>query len=222
MRSTINRGNLARRCFPKRFYGACGKAALTALATINGSTVGLIAFDGKELDGKSCRKAARLVRFCDSFSIPVVTFVNAEKFVCLDSTALLADAYSDATCAKVAVITGDAFGSVYIATAGTGSASDMTYGWVNASVSALTPDAAAVVMLGDDFGGKLKGSTDPKKDREAIIAQFKSDELTAMKAAEAGHIDEIIEASQTRDKIIAALDMLYNKRVPTLPKKHST
>lgn len=198
-----------------------GKTARTAIATMNGTTVGIVVLDGEELDHKSCSKAARFIRLCDAFSLPVVSFVNAEKFDCIKGAAKLTSAYAEATAAKITVITGDAFGAVYIAAAGTGSAADMTFAWTGASVSALTPEAEAVIMLGDDFGGKLKGSKDPQKDRAAVVSEFKKNELTAMKAAENGYVDDIIEPSATRTKLISAIDMLCNKRVSTLPKKHN-
>lgn len=198
-----------------------GSAAKTALATINGTTVGLVALDGKELDCKSCSKAARFIRLCDAFSMPVVTFVDAEKFGCIKGAAKLTSAYAETTAAKITFITGDAFGSVYIAAAGTGAAADMTFAWAGASVSALVPEAAAVIMLGDDLGGKLKGSKDPQKDRAAVISEFKENELTAVKAAENGYVDDVITAAETRSRIVSALEMLCNKRVSTLPKKHS-
>ena len=76
-----------------------GKAVKTVLATVNGVTVGLISAEG-EIDGKSSSKAARFVRFCDAFSIPVATFIDAEKFCCIKSAAKLTSAYAEATTAK--------------------------------------------------------------------------------------------------------------------------
>lgn len=201
---------------------AFGQNALTALATVNGTTVGLTALNGVELDGDSCAKSARFIRFCDSFSIPVVTLLDAEKFGCIKGAAQLAGAYAEATCPKVTVITGAAFGAVYIAAAGTGAAADMIYAWSDAMVSALTPEAAAVVMLGDDLGGALKDSKDPKKDKAEFINNFAVTELNAMKAAAAGYVDGIIDPTATRETIISAVEMLCNKRVSTLPKKHCT
>ena len=197
-----------------------GKAVRTVLATVNGVTVGLVSVEG-EIDGKSSSKAARFVRFCDAFSIPVAAFIDAEKFCCIKSAAKLTSAYAEATTAKISFITGNAFGSVYIALAGTGAAADMTFAWTNASVSALTPEAEAVIMLGDDFGGKLKNTSDPKAERERVIEAYKNENMTAMKAAENGYVEDIIEPENTREKLIAALDMLGNKRVSTLPKKHN-
>ena len=198
-----------------------GKAVKTAVATLNGTTVGLVALDSKELDARSCGKASRFVRFCDAFSIPVVTFIDSESFECIKGAAKLTSAYAEATAAKITVITGNAFGAVYIAAAGTGAAADMTFAWPGASVSALAPEAAAVVMLGDDLGGGLEGSKDPRNDRAKLISEYQKKELNAMKAAADGYVDDIIEPSVTRAKLISALDMLCNKRVSTMPKKHN-
>ncbi len=195
--------------------------AKTALATINGTTVGLVVLEAPVLTGHACAKAARFVRFCDAFSMPVVTFVNAERFGCLKGAAKLTSAYAEATTAKITVVTGEAYGAVYIAAAGTGAAADVTYAWVGASISALPPEAAAVMTWGDDFGGRLKGSKDPQADKAKLLAAFKAEELTAMKAAEQAYVDDVLEAAQTRDKLTAALEMLCNKRVTTLPKKHN-
>ena len=198
-----------------------GKALKTVLATIEGASVGVIASAEKVIDGKAASKAARFIRFCDAFGIPVVTLLDAEKFGCIKSASKLAGAYAEATTAKVTVITGDAYGAVYIAAAGTGAAADMTFAWADASISALSPEAAAVIALGDDFGGKLKGAKDPKKARADVVAQFKAKNLTAEKAAADGYVQDIILPEETRAKLIAALDMLADKRVSTLPKKHT-
>ena len=198
-----------------------GKAVKTVLATVTGDTVGVVATADEVLDSKSCSKAARFVRFCDAFGIPVITFVDAQKFECIKSAAKLTSAYAEATTAKITVITGDAYGAVYIATAGTGASADVTFAWPTASVSALNPEAAAVIMLGDDFGGKLKGSKDPKADKAAVIAEYKDKNCSALDAAANGYVEDIINPEETRAKLIAALELLSGKRVSTLPKKHN-
>ncbi len=198
-----------------------GKSMRTVLATVEGATVGVVASNAKEIDGKGAAKAARFIRFCDAFGIPVVTLLDAEKFACIKSAAKLSCAYAEATTAKVTVITGDAFGAVYIAAAGTDAAADITYAWAGASISALTPEAAAVINLGDDFGGKLKGAADPKAERAKVVAQFKEENLGADNAAANGYVQDIILPEETRAKVIDALDILSDKRVSTLPKKHN-
>lgn len=198
-----------------------GKAVKTVLATITGGTVGVVAANEDVLDSKSCSKAARFVRFCDAFGIPVVTFVDAQQFECIKSAAKLTSAYAEATTAKITVITGDAFGAVYIAVAGTGAAADVTFAWPDASVSALNPEAAAVIMLGDDFGKKLKNSKNPKADKAALISEYKDKNCTALDAAANGYVEDIINPEDTRAKLVASLEMLSGKRVSTLPKKHN-
>ena len=198
-----------------------GKAIKTVLATVNGLTVGLVASAEKTIDGKSASKAARFIRFCDAFSIPVVSFIDATDFKCIKSAAKLSSAYSEATSAKITFVTGDAVGAVYIAAAGTGGAADMTFAYENACISPLGAEAAAVIMLGDDFGGALKDSKDPVADKKIITEQFKREKLNAMNAAAAGYVDDIIQPDRTRDVLVSALDMLSNKRVSTLPKKHN-
>lgn len=198
-----------------------GKNTRTAIATINGSTVGVVALDGELISERDCNKTARFVRFCDAFSLPVVSFVNAGRFEDIRAAAKLASAYGEATTAKLSLITGDAFGAVYIAVAGAGSGADLTFAWPEASVSALTPEAEAVIMLGDDYAGKLKGAKDPKAEKAAVVAEFKNENLTALRAAENGYVDDIFPAGDTRERLISAIDMLANKRVSTLPKKHN-
>lgn len=198
-----------------------GKSIRTVLATVEGATVGIVKTEEKVLDGQGSSKAARFVRFCDAFGIPVVTLVDAEKFSCIKSAAKLTSAYAEATTAKVTVITGDAYGAVYIAVAGTGGAADLTFAFADASVSALAPEAAAVIALGDDFGGKLKGAADPKAERAKVVAEFKENELSALDAAANGYVQDVILPEEARAKISAALDILADKRVSTLPKKHN-
>lgn len=198
-----------------------GKGAVTALATLTGVTVGLIATKNKELIGDDCTKAARFVRFCDAFSLPVVTIVDADKFCCLKAAAKLSSAYSEATTPKITVISGEAYGALYVALAGTGSNVDITFAYPNASVSPLNPAAAAVIELGNDFGGELKGSENPQADRDAIIAKFKSENCSVFEAAANGYVEDVIAPSATRAKVASALDMLIGKRVQRLPKKHN-
>ena len=198
-----------------------GKAVKTSIGTIEGTTVGIVATADKTLDGKACSKAARFVRFCDAFGIPVVTLVDAEKFGCLKAAAKLTSAYAEATTAKITAIVGNAYGAVYTAVAGTGAAADITFATADACVSPLSPEAAAVIALGDDFGGALAGAADPKAARAEAVAKFKEEELSAMNAAANGYIEDIVEDGELRAKIAAAVEMLSDKRVSTLPKKHN-
>nr|WP_319488054.1 carboxyl transferase domain-containing protein [uncultured Caproiciproducens sp.] len=193
-----------------------GKSAITGLSEIDGTTAGIVSLNGV-LDADSCTKAARFIRFCDSYSLPVVTFVNAERFVSLREASKLSGCYSEATTGKITVITGAAYGSVYIATAGRGANADYTISWPNAVVSPLAPETAAVFLWSD----RLTGSANPVEDRKNLIEEYKVTEASPFAAAANGFIEDIINPVDTRVRIIAILQMISGKRVSGLPKKHS-
>ncbi len=193
-----------------------GASAVTGLAEVDGATTGLVALSGV-IDADSCTKAARFVRFCDAFSLPVITFVNAEEFTSLREASKLSHSYSEATTAKVTVITGSAYGPVYIAVAGRGANADYTIAWPDAVVSPLAPETAAIFLWNDH----LAGSANPVEDRKKLIEEYKVTEATPFAAAANGFIEDIIKPEDTRIRIIANLEMLSNKRVTCLPKKHS-
>lgn len=196
----------------KRF----GSGSVTGLGRIEGGTVGLVGLSGT-IGGADCSKAARFVRFCDSFSIPVVTFVDAERFSTLREASKLSSAYSEATAPKVTVVTGSACGPVYLATVGRGANADYSFAWPDASVSALSPETAAVFLWND----RLKDSADPINDRKKLIEEYRKTEAGACAAAAGGMIDDVVEPDRTRDRIAACLELLSSKRVSTLPKKHA-
>ena len=154
------------------FQAGFGAGFITGLAKLGGNTVGVVASEEKTADGKACEKAARLVRFCDAFAIPVITFVNAESFCCIKAACKLTNAYAEATTAKISVITGEAYGAVYMALAGAAAGVDVAYAWPTASISALNPTTAAVMLWSD----KLKGSSNPTADRAKLIAEYKDQE----------------------------------------------
>lgn len=196
--------------------GKFGQSTVTGLARIGGTAAGISCLSGI-IDPDSCSKAARFVRFCDSFSIPVITFVDAEKFGTLREASKLSNAYSEATTAKVTVVTGSACGPVYIAAVGRGANSDYTFAWPDAVVSALAPETAAVFLWND----RLKGSADPVGDRAKLIEEYKTTRASAEAAAASGMIEDVVEPEQTRARLSACLDMLAGKRVSSLPKKHA-
>ncbi|MDF2633027.1 MAG: carboxyl transferase, partial [Caproiciproducens sp.] len=193
-----------------------GVSAVTGLAEIDGSTAGIVALSGV-IDADSCAKASRFVRFCDAFSLPVITFVNAKEFTSLREASKLSSSYSEATTAKITVITGSAYGPVYIAIAGRGANADYTIAWPDAVISPLAPETAAIFLWND----RLAGSANPVEDRKKLIEEYKVTEASPFKAAANGFIEDITNPEDTRIRIIANLEMLSSKRVSQLPKKHS-
>lgn len=198
------------------FSSKFGTNVNTGLAEIDGTTVGVVSLSGI-IDADACSKAARFVMFCDAFSLPIVTFVNAEKFTTLREASKLSCSYSEATTAKITVITGSAYGPVYIAIAGRGANADYTLAWPNAVVSALAPETGAIFLWND----RLKGSKNPIADRKKLIEEYKETEASPFSAAANGLIEDIIKPEDTRIRIITNLEMLSSKRVSRLPKKHS-
>lgn len=206
-------------------YAEFGKASYTALATVNGATVGIAATNktSDKLTDADCSKLSRFIRTCDAFAVPVITFVDTEGFDAADaisgvkSMTQLANCYAEATTAKISVITGKAVGPAFIALAGKDTSSDFTYIWESACVSPLAP-LSAVEFLWHD---KLKGATDVNAKRNELAEEYKATLASAESAAASGAVDEIISASSTREAIISALDILSSKRITKLPKKHN-
>lgn len=191
----------------------------TALATVMGTTVGFIGFEGEALCPACAYKAEAMVKLCDAYSIPVVTLVNAngvnadKQNQALTAVTKLTSAYASATCPKVSVITGKAIGSAYITLAGKGANADMTIAWDSAIASPLDTDAAVAFLYNDRLA---KG-----EDREALKAEYVETIASPFTAAACGAVDDICTPADTRARLIAMLDMLAGKRENTLPRKHS-
>lgn len=203
------------------FQSRFGQAFTIGLAKLEGKTVGAILSNFNCNDGiidvDSCSKVSRFIRFCDAFSIPILTFINAKGFSSLREACKFSSSYSEATTIKITIITGEVYGPLYISLAGNGVNSDIVLAWPNTIVSMLPPETGAIIMYQDD----LKSSSDPIKDRQLIIDKYKKVDASAVLAANGGFVDEIIEICDTKNKIVSYLDMLSGKRVSTLPKKHS-
>ena len=194
-----------------------GGAAVTALSKVGGTAAGLVLLDGGVLDGDGASKIARFVRFCDAFSLPVITLVHTDGIASLKQAAMLTHAYAEATTVKISVVTGHAIGAAYIALAGRGTGADLTLAWPTAVISALSPDAAVSVLWTE----KLKRMKNPQADRAALVEEYKETDASPMTAAAKGFLSDIIDPALTRATLIRALDMLSGKRVSGLPKKHS-
>ena len=126
--------------------------------------------------------------------------------------AKLAHIYAEATTAKIAVIAGDAFGSAFVALAGRGSNADFSVAWPCAVIGALSPETAVAFLEGDKITAE--------KPRAQVEAEYAMTKASAFAAAAKGNIDDVIEASETRQALLAALEILSSKRVSRLPKKH--
>ena len=210
-------------------YKDYGKEIRVALTRVGGRPVGLVVGNGKENDGvltaQSASKAARFIRLCDCYSLPVVSLINSkgvavpavdEQAATIKATTQLLYAYAEATTAKVSIVTGNAIGQAYVAM-GAKSNADVTYAWPGAVISALTPEAAVQVLYTDDLKADKKPAL---QSRAELEAKFAADVADGVAAAAAGMVDDVIDPAETRKYVIAALEMLSSKRESNPPKKH--
>lgn len=187
----------------------------TAFGRVDGNTVGFVVTHGEQITSAAAKKIARHVRFCDAFSLPIVTIADAKGFDNLIDASALVSVYAEATTAKISVIAGTAYGAVYTALAGSACGADAVFALPEATVSPVSPEATAYLM--DPAIADL-----PYAEQASAISAYIRQNLTAQKAAEDGYVDAVAEKAGLRDKVAAALRMLSSKRVATLPKKHTT
>jgi propionyl-CoA carboxylase beta chain len=204
---------------------AFARNIITGFGRIEGSTVGFVANQpmvlAGVLDSDASRKAARFVRFCDCFNIPLVTFVDVPGFLpgvaqehggIIKHGAKLLFAFTEATCAKVTVITRKAYGGAYDVMASKHMRADVNYAWPTAQIAVMGAKGAVEIIFRQDIG-----------DPDAIAARTKEYEdrfLNPFIAASRGYIDDVIRPHSTRWRIARALRMLKNKQVPQIWKKH--
>lgn len=196
-----------------------GKKLVTALATVAGATVGIIAFKGMPVCPSCSYKAEALIKLCDAYNIPIITVVNANgvKKECeaqmLISATKLTSAYATATAPKISLVTGEAIGTAYIILAGKGANADVTLAWDSSVVSPLDVEASVAFLYNDRLASG--------EDRAVLEAEYKQTIGSAFSAAACGAIDDVFAPEATREKIISALDMLAGKRESTIARKHS-
>lgn len=193
--------------------GACE----TALARVCGAVCGMVTLAEDKLSCCSSSRVARFVRLCDSFSIPVITFVDAAGFASLKGAAKVSQAYAEATTAKITVLVGKAYGAAYIAVAGKSAGADAVLAWPTAAVLPLAPEAAIHIFWKE----RLANMGNPTEDRKKLAAEYAETEGSVFAAAADGAVTDVIAPAETKAKLAAMLEMLSSKRVTRLPKKHA-
>lgn len=208
------------------------KNIIVGFAHMNGRSVGVVANQPKilagVLDNNASRKAARFVRFCDAFNIPLVTLVDVPGFLCgtqqeyggiIDNGAKLLYAYGEATVPKVTVTLRKSYGGAHIVMSCKQLRGDINYAWPSANMAVMGADGAVKIL----YGRELKAITDPEeKKRLTEEKKQEYDELfcNPYQAAERGYIDDIIEPRNTRFRVIRALEQLAGKKQDIPAKKH--
>ena len=204
---------------------AFARNIVTGFGRIQGRTVGFVANQpmvlAGVLDSDASRKAARFVRFCDCFGIPLVTFVDVPGFLpgtdqeyggLIKHGAKLLFAYSEATVPKVTVITRKAYGGAYDVMSSKHIRGDVNYAWPTAEIAVMGPKGAAEILYRDELKDKKK--------IEKRIREYEERFANPFVAAERGFIDEVIMPHSTRMRVARALNMLRTKQVENPWKKH--
>lgn len=187
----------------------------TLFARVNGMSVGIINAKSDMIDCKGAEKITKMVKFCDAFSIPVITLVSAKEFQCVKCASKVTSVYAEATTAKISIVNKQAIGSTYIALCGASANCDMVYAMEDAIVSPVSPLAAAFILDSDNMNVSVE-------ERENKANEFVKSNLSAVNAAENGYVDDVLTKDTLRAKVISSLETLVSKRISTLPKKHTT
>ena len=225
--------------FYKEMKKAYAPSMVTAFIRLNGTTVGCVANRseslengektaeyGTELTAQGCEKAAEFVTFCDAFNIPVLTLVNTTGYKgckCTEkkiakAAARMTYAFANADVPKVTVMIGKANGTAGLSMNSKSIGADIVYAWKDASMSMMDAAPAVKIM----YAKEIEASENPGQLIKEKTAEYSEKMEGIASAAKRGFIDDIIPASETRQRVIAAFEMLFTKREDRPSKKHGT
>ncbi len=198
---------------------------IVGFGRMEGETIGIIANQPMSLAGclniEASEKAARFIRFCDAFNIPLLTFVDVPGFLpgtdqehngIIRHGAKLLYAYGEATVPKITVVARKAYGGAYIVMNSKHLKGDVNYAWANAEIAVMGPEGAVEIIFREDMN-------DPER-RKSRIEEYREKFASPFVAASRGFIDEVIRPQNTRKRICKALQVLKNKKVEKPWKKH--
>jgi propionyl-CoA carboxylase beta chain len=202
---------------------------VVGFARLGGHSVGIIANQPAVLAGvldiDASEKAARFIRFCDCFNIPIVTFEDVPGFLpgikqehggIIRSGAKLLYAYCEATVPKLTVITRKAYGGAYDVMSSKHIRGDLNLAWPTAEIAVMGPDGAVNII----FRKELAEAADPVARKAELVKEYRERFANPYIAAARGYLDDVIEPRETRARLINGLEMLQNKRDSNPPKKH--
>ncbi|MCS6849480.1 MAG: acyl-CoA carboxylase subunit beta [Anaerolineae bacterium] len=202
---------------------------IIGFARLGGHSVGIVANQPAVLAGvldiNASEKAARFVRFCDCFNIPIITFEDVPGFLpgvaqehggIIRSGAKLLYAYCEATVPKICVITRKAYGGAYCVLSPRATRGDLVLAWPSAELAVMGADGAVSII----YRREIANAADPVAKKAELVRQYQEEVTSPYTAAQRGFIDDIIEPHDTRPRLINALQMLRNKRDSNPPKKH--
>lgn len=210
-------------------HEAYAQNIVVGFARLGGHSIGIVANQPAVLAGvldiKSSEKAARFVRFCDAFNIPILTFVDVPGFLpgldqeyggIIRAGSKLLYAYCEATVPKLTVVTRKAYGGAYDVMSSKHIRGDINLAWPSAEIAVMGPEGAVNII----FRKELAQAENAEKRRAELVAEYRDKFANPYVAASRGYIDDVIEPRETRPRLINALEMLSNKRDSNPPKKH--
>jgi propionyl-CoA carboxylase beta chain len=202
---------------------------ITTFARINGHSIGIVGnqpkFNAGVIDINSSIKAARFVRFCDAFNIPIITLVDVPGFLpgidqehegIIRHGSKLLYAYCEATVPKLTIIIRKAYGGAYDVLGSKHIRADLNLAWPSAEIAVMGPEAATNIIFRDELA---KGGNPVAKARE-LVNSYREKFANPYIAAERGYIDDVIEPSKTREILVNYLEVLRTKREARPPRKH--
>jgi len=205
------------------------KNMVTCFIRLNGETIGVVANQPKFLAGcldiNASDKAARFIRRCDAFNIPLLTIVDVPGFLpgadqeyggIIRHGAKMLYSYCEATVPKVTMILRKAYGGAYIGMCNKELGADMVMAWPSAEIAVMGPEGAANIVFKND----IKAADDPAATRQSKIDEYKEQFANPYRAAEMGYVDDVIDPQTARQRVIGAFDMLASKRQSLPAKKH--
>ncbi len=197
---------------------------------LNGKTIGVVANQPAVLAGtldiNASIKAARFVRFCDAFNIPLLTLVDVPGFLpgveqeyggIIRNGAKLLYAYCEATVPKVTIVVRKSYGGAYCVMSSKHIRGDINFAYPTAEIAVMGPDGAVNILFRKD----IEKAEDPEAKRKELQEEYREKFANPYRAAELGYMDEVIDPSVTRIRLIRSFEMLANKRQSNPPKKHS-
>jgi len=202
---------------------------LVGFARLDGRSIGVVANQPKVLAGtldiESSEKAARFVRFCDAFNIPLLVFEDVPGFLpgtaqefggIIRHGAKLLYAFAEATVPKMTVITRKAYGGAYVVMNSKHLRADVCYAWPTAEIAVMGPEGAVNIVMRRE----IEAAEDKEAKRKELIADYERKFASPYIAAERGYVDDVIEPAETRSRLIRSLRMLSTKREAVPPRKH--
>jgi acetyl-CoA carboxylase carboxyltransferase component len=202
---------------------------LCGFARLDGEPVGVVGNQPMVLAGvldiECSEKAARFVRTCDAFNIPLVTFVDVPGFLpgvdqeyggIIRHGAKLLYAYCESTVPRIQVITRKAYGGAYVVMNSKSIGADLAYAWPSAELAVMGPQGAVEIV----YRRELAGAADPTVRRAELVEEYVERYANPYVAAERGYVDDVIDPADTRWKLISGLDMLRTKREELPKRKH--